>query len=212
MTDHDTPDAGLLTDSERDVLTDPDSDASRAKLIDEFSDRIGASFKDIELLYMCLTDDEFRSVFGNDTDTRKHMRYRAHHVFTFLYYGLQLTGDDVTHRITSAIEAAEAASNRDATATLDIITQPFLPLDQQIDAIQNGAIDQVSLQALDRLWYDDTVPPDDVVDAYAALGEPGLTVEDVQTAREDTQSVERMPAPVITSIEPHTGPAPEDDT
>lgn len=214
MSDHHAPEARLLAESERDLLADPEKqpDGKREELISQLGDRLSNTFGDIELLYTVLTEDEIKTLFGGSDDARTTIRAQAHHVFTFLYYGLQQTGDDVRFRIAGAIEAAEAANNRDATVTLDVTTQPFLPPAQQVEALKSGAPEQVSVQALDRLWYDDQVPPADVVDVYAALGEPGLTVEDIVAAREDTVMVERMPAPVITDINVTSGPPVEDDT
>ena len=213
MSEHRAPQEGLLSESEREALTDPEQQSphTRDELIDKVADRLWETFGDIELLYIILTEDEFRSAFDDATDTRRCVRARAHHVLAFLYYGLQLTDDDVTYRIASAIEAAEAANDRDATVTLDVVTQPFLPPDQQIEALKNGAYEQVSAAALDQLWYDERVPPSDVVDAFSALGETELTVEDVVAEREGTELVERMPTPVITDVEVNAKAPAEDD-
>lgn len=212
MSDHHAPESGLLSENERELLTDPEKqpDGKREELIDQLGGRLSETFGDLELLYMILTEDEFHTVFGGSDDSQTAIRAQAHHVFTFLYHGLQLTGDDVSYRIASAIEAGEAANDRDATVTLDITTQPFLPPAQQVEALKSGALEQVSLQALDRLWYDDQIPPVDAVDVFAALGEPGLTVEDIEAMREDTEMIERMPAPVITDVEVTSEPPTED--
>lgn len=212
MSDHHAPESGLLSENERELLTDPEKqpDGKRNELIDQLGDRLLETFGDLELLYMILTEDEFHTVFGGSDDSQNAIRAQANHVFTFLYYGLQQTGDDVRFRIASAIEAAEAANDRDATVTLDVTTQPFLPPAQQVEALKSGALEQVSPQALDRLWYDDQVSPAGVVDVYAALGEPGLTVEDIVAAREETEMIERMPAPVITDVEVTSEPPTED--
>ena len=213
MSEHRAPQEGLLGETEREALTDPEGEVphTRDELIDKVAHRLWETFGDIELLYMILTEDEFRSAFADTADTRRCVRSRAHHVLAFLYYGLQLTGDDVTYRVASAIETAEAANDRDATVTLDIVTQPFLPPDQQIEALKNGAYEQVTAAALDQLWYDEQVPPADVVDAFAALDETELTVEDVVAERKWTELVERMPTPVITDVEVNTKAPAEDD-
>jgi len=185
------------------MLAEPDSqyDVSREELVDQLADRLWGIFSDIELLYMTFTDAELQSVF-NDSERRDGaIRAPVQHVLAFLYLGLQLTDDDVTHRLTSAITEAEAANDRDATVLLDIVTQPFLPPKQRIQALKNGNAEQVSIGALDRLWYDDQVPPEDVVAAFTALYDEELTVEDVETEREGAAMFERMPAPVVTNVE-----------
>lgn len=213
MNGHHTAEETLLSESERAELTDPEnqSETTRDELLDQLRDRLWGVFEDIELLYMTLTEDELRELFGGSDGTQGSIRARSQHALAFLYYGLQLTDDDIAHRITSAIEEAEAANDRDATVTLDIVTQPFLPPEQQIQALKDGNYDQVSAEALDRLWYDERVPPADVVDAFAALGEEELTVEDVAAEREGAAMLERMPAPVITDVEVTSEPA-EDET
>lgn len=207
-----TPGKELLSEDERKSLADPETqdDEARSALVDHITDRLWRLFDDIELLYMVLSDDELREIFAGPDERQGSVRARAQHVLAFFYYGLQLTDDDVVYRITSAIEEAEAANDRDATVTLDIVTQPFLPPEQQIQALKNGDYDQVSVDALDRLWYDERVPPADVVDAFAALGEDELTVEDVMAEREGAAMLERMPAPVITDVEVVSEPTTED--
>lgn len=213
MSDHHTAEETLLSESERTKLTDPEnqSETTRDELLDRLRDRLWRVFDDIELLYMTLTEDELQELFGGSDATQGPIRARSQHTFAFLYYGLQLTDDDVAHRITSAIEEAEAANDREAMVTLDIVTQPFLPPEQQIQALKDGNREQVSAGALDRLWYDERVSPTDVVDAFAALGEEELTVEDVMAEREGAAMFERMPAPVITDVEVTSEPT-EDDT
>ena len=212
MSNSNTHPAGLVTAEEADLLSDSeiqDGDA-RSALVNSITERLWRTFDDIELLYMVLSDDELRKIFAGPDERQGSVRARAQHVLAFLYYGLQLADDDVVYRITSAIKEAEAANDRDATVTLDIVTQPFLPPEQQIQALKDGDYDQVSADALDRLWYDERVPPADVVDAFAALGEDELTVEDVMAEREGAAMLERMPAPVITDVEVVSEPTTED--
>lgn len=194
---------GLLSGGERKVLADSNSQCEdrRDELIGHLRDRIRGAFNDFELLYMVLTEDEVREVFGGSDTTQEAIRARVQHVLAFLYFGLQLTDDDVTHRIISAIKEAEAANDREASVTLDIVTQPFLSPEQQTRALKNGNYEQVSAEALDRLWHDERVSPTDVVAAFAALGEEELTVSDVVAEREGAAMIERMPAPVVTNVE-----------
>jgi hypothetical protein len=212
MSNSNTHPAGLVAAEEADLLSDPeiqDGDA-RSALVSSITDRLWRTSDDIELLYMILSDDELREIFAGSDERQASVRARAQHVLAFLYYGLQLADDDVVYRITSAIKEAEAANDRDATVTLDIVTQPFLPPEQQIQALKDGDYDQVSVDALDRLWYDERVPPANIADAFAALGEDELTVEDVMAEREGAAMLERMPAPVITDVEVVSEPTTED--
>jgi hypothetical protein len=212
MSNSDTHPTGLLTDEEADLLSDPEvqDGEARSALVNSITERLWRTFDDIELLYMVLSDDELREIFAGPDERQGSVRACAQHVLAFFYYGLQLTDDDVVYRITSAIEEAEAANDRDATVTLDIVTQPFLPPEQQIQALKDGDYDQVSVDALDRLWYDERVPPANIADAFAALGEDELTVEDVMAEREGAAMLERMPAPVITDVEVVSEPTTED--
>jgi len=203
MSDQIPTEEALLDKQERELLIKPDcqSEKTRDDLVSQLQDRFQRTLNDIKILYMTLTEDEVERLFGVSEGTHGTIRANAQHILAFLYYGLQLTDDDINHRIASAIKQAEAANDRDATVTLDIVTQPFLPPEQLIQTLEDGNFDQVSAEMFDRLWYDDRFSKADVVDVAAALGETELTADDVATAREKTAKFERIPSTVITNVE-----------
>jgi len=204
----------LLNEHERDLLTNPDcqSNKTRDELVNKLQDRFQRTLNDIKILYMTLTEDEVEQLFGVSDGTRDTIRANAQHMWAFLYYGLQKTDDDISHRITSAIKEAEAANDRDATVTLDIVTQPFLPPEQLIQTLEDGNFDQVSAEMLDRFWYDDRFSKADVVDVAAALGETELTADDVATAREKAADFERIPSTVVTNVDVASETSSEDES
>jgi len=203
MSNNNTHRERLLSEGERELLSNSDvqSNKTRDELLTELKYRVWNTFNDIELLYMTLTTDEIEELFGKSDSTYDSTRAHAQHVFAFLYYGLKQTDDNISHRIASAIKEAEAADDCDATVTLDIVTQPFLPPEQLIQVLEDGNFDQVSIGALNRMWHDERFSPVDVVDVFSALGETELTVEDVKEERERTARFERIPSTVITDVE-----------
>jgi len=203
MSDQIPTEEALLDKQERELLTKPDcqSEKTRDELVSQLQDRFRRTLNDIKILYMTLTDDEIKQLFGESDGTQGAIRANGQHVWAFLYYGLQLTDDDINHRIASAIKQAEAANDRDAAVTLDIVTQPFMPPEQFMQTLEGENSDPVSAEMFDRLWYDDRFSKSDVVDIAAAVGERGLTTDDVATAREKAANFERIPSTVITNVE-----------
>lgn len=205
MTDTNPSERSLLTGSDVQLLADPDAvtgntDELRENLVEGLTGRVWSVMQDIKLLYMTLTDEELTTLFEGPTGSPGAVRAPAQHAITFLYYGLQLTDDDLSLRLSNAIEEAEADSGRDAQVTLDILTQSFLSPAEQVQAIKNGHCDQLSPMAIERLYFDERVPPAQVVTALASLGEK-LSVDTLREEREQSTQIERMSAPVITAVE-----------
>lgn len=201
---------GLLTKRERAVLAGEQSSiegeaVSRDDIIEGLHRDFAAAVADFELLYLCLTDEELRSIFGGRDESRgASMRAAAQYVLALMYYGLAVTGDDVEYRVASAIRQAEADRGMHATVELDVVTEPFLPPEQRIAALQEDGFGRVSFEAFDRLLYDERVSDEELAAVVAAIEDEGVTPETIRQERDGVMHLERPPTAVITNVEVET--------
>lgn len=197
---------GLLTECEREMMAGQQSSVadqvvSRDELVERLYNQIPAVLADLELLYLCLTDEELRRVFEEHDDGQgASMRSTAQYVVALMYYGLALTGDDVEYRLASAIQQAEADRGMHASVEVDVVTEPFLPPAQRIAALKEDGFARVSFEAFDRLFYDERVSADEFAAVVSAIDEE-ITVEEIRKERDLMPDFERIPTPVVTSVE-----------
>jgi len=146
--------SGLLTDHEREILTGdhPDADTQRDGVLEAVSTRLPDALVDLMSLYLYLDDDELETVMTGGAESSRSFRAPAQYAYAALYTGLQLTGDDPEHRLVSAIKQAEAAHQRHAQVDLSITTEPFLPPEDRLAALERGDGDRVSIEALEHLF------------------------------------------------------------
>lgn len=197
---------GLFTEREREVMLGQQSSVadhavSREEVVERLYDRIPAVVADLELVYLCLTDAELRRVFEECDDGRgASVRAAAQYVVALMYYGLALTGDDVEYRVASAIRQAEADRGMHASVELDVVTEPFLPPEQRIAALEEDGFARVSFEAFDQLFYDERVSADELAAVISAIDEE-VAAEEIRKEREMMADFERVPTPVVTSVE-----------
>lgn len=198
---------GMLTERERAVLVGEQSSTgseamSRDDPIEGLRREFAATVADFELLYLTLTDEELQSVFeGHDEGDGVSIRATAQYVLALMYYGLALTGDDVEYRFANAIRQAEADRGMHATVELDVVTEPFLSPDQRIAALLGDGGGRVSLEAFDRLFYDERVSAEELAAVVSAIEDEEVTPEAIRQGREGAMHFERAPATVVTNVE-----------
>lgn len=194
---------GLLTNREREILAGEaaGSDDQRSEIVRRLRERLPTTLTDIEILYLYLDDDEFGELFDKDEEIRERMRSLAQYAFAFLYYGLQLNGDDIEYRLSSAIKQAEAAHERNAIVTLNIVTEPFLPPEQRLEALKQDGFNRVSIGAFEHLFYDERVSPESLAEALSISGIEETTPEDLKTEREAAEALLRPPTAVVTNVQ-----------
>jgi hypothetical protein len=198
---------GLLTERERAVLAGEQSSAvgSRADVIEGLCREFAAAVADFELLYLGLTDEELRSVFGERGEGHEaSMRAAAQYVLALMYYGLSVTGDDVEYRLASAIRQAEADRGMHATVELDVVTEPFLPPGKRITALQEDGFGRVSFEAFDRLFYDERVSDEEFAAVVSAIEDQEVAPKTIRQERGGVMHFERPPTAVITRVETET--------
>jgi hypothetical protein len=102
--------------------------------------------------------------------------------------------------IERALRHAYAAINQHASAHLDVVTEPFLPPEKRLEAFETDGLDRVSVDALERLYYDESVPPEafeGVDNGFELLP----SAEEIRQTRADVADVERVPLSVVLDID-----------
>lgn len=195
--------SGLLTDHERQILSGdhPDADTQRDHVLEAVSTRLPDAFADLMSLYLYLDDDELETVMTGGTESNRSFRAPAQYAYAALYTGLQLTGDDPEHRLVSAIKQAEAAHQCHAQVDLSITTEPFLPPEERLAALERGDSDRVSIEALEHLFFDDTTSADDFADALSKFNGEEVSPETIRAEREGAAALARPPVAVLTDVE-----------
>jgi len=195
--------SGLLTDTERDILTGehPDADAQRDSILETVSLRLPDALADLMYLYLYLDDDELETVMTGGQESGRSLSTPVQYAFAALYTSLQLTVDDPEHRLVSAIKQAEAAHQRHAKVDLSITTEPFLPPDKRLAALKRGDGDRVSIEALEHLFFDDTTSAEAFADALSAFNGEDISPDTIRAEREGAAQLARPPVAVITDVD-----------
>ena len=195
--------SGLLTDTEREVLTGehPDTETQRERVLEAVSTRLPDALADLMHLYLYLDDDELETVMTGGAESERSLRAPAQYAHAALYTTLQLTGDDPEHRLVSAIKQAEAAHQRHAQVDLSIKTEPFLSPEDRLAALKRGDSDRVSIEALEHLFFDDTTSADAFADALSVFNGEEVSPETIRVEREGASELARPPVAVLTDIE-----------
>jgi|AntDeeMetagen681_2_1112603.scaffolds.fasta_scaffold03925_4 hypothetical protein len=195
--------SGLLTDHEREILTGdhPDADTQRDGVLEAVSTRLPDALVDLMSLYLYLDDDELETVMTGGAESSRSFRAPAQYAYAALYTGLQLTGDDPEHRLVSAIKQAEAAHQRHAQVDLSITTEPFLPPEDRLAALERGDGDRVSIEALEHLFFDSTTSANDFADALSEFNGEEVSPETIRAERQGAAALARPPVAVLTDVE-----------
>jgi hypothetical protein len=190
---------GLLTDSERELLTNGEEEnEERAEVIQHLSEQFQAVLEEAIHLYVYLPDEELESIFTGD-ELKVDEVMSAQYMLALLYHGLRMKDENLEYRLTVAIEQAESARRRDASVDLDIITQPFLPPEKRLEAIKQDE-GRVSVESLEQIFYDERSSPEEVADALSELDDE-ITPEEIRKEREEMGAIERPPISVVTDVQ-----------
>jgi hypothetical protein len=201
------PTGELLSDEERRVLVGEDAakdtDITRDSLIERLQEQLRVALADFKCLYAGLTDDELAAVAaGSSTD--RSLQGPAQHLLAFLYLCLQADGDDVEFRLVSAIKQAEATRGQQATVQLDVITEPFLPPKDRLQALKEDEFQRLSFEGFDQLFYDERVSPEELASVLSAFQTEDVAPETIRREREGLDQIERLPPAVVVGAEQST--------
>lgn len=194
--------SGLLTETERDVLSGehPKADPERDVVLGAVSTRLPDTLRDLIQLYLYLDDDELEAVMTGGEQSEMSLQFPGQYALATLYTALQLTGDDVEHRLVNAIKQAEAAQQRHAHVDLSITTEPFLPPEERLAALKRGDSDRISIEALEDLFFDDTTSAADFADALSVFNGEEVSPDEIREEREATDNFARPPTSIITDV------------
>ena len=194
---------GLLTDTEREILTGkhPEANTQRDSVLEAVSTRLPDALVDLMYLYLYLDDNELETAMIGGEESDQSLRAPAQYAYAALYTVLQLTGDDPEHRLVSAIKQAEASHQRHARVDLSITTEPFLPPEERLAALKRRDNDRVSIEALEHLFFDDTTSADAFADALSVFNGEEISPETIRVEREGTAELARPPVAVLTDLD-----------
>jgi hypothetical protein len=102
--------------------------------------------------------------------------------------------------IERALKHAYAGIDQHASTQFDVVTEPFLPPKQRLEAVATDSLSRVSIDALERLYYDESVPPEafkDVSDGSELLP----SAEEIEQIRADVADLERVPMSVVLDVD-----------
>jgi hypothetical protein len=87
-----------------------------------------------------------------------------------------------------------------ASTRVDIVAEPFLPPRERLEAVTSDGIGRVSIDALEQLYYDESVPPE----AFAEIGDDTElfpSAEEIRQMRAEVADLERVPLSVVLDVE-----------
>jgi hypothetical protein len=199
MSEETTTPAGLLTSAERDILLDEtESEAARNVVRERAQERVRATLRDLEALYRGLRDEDIAAMFDDKSERPAQVLF--HNALVFLFYSMIQTNQQLEPCIERAVQHAYAATDHHASIQFDIVTEPFLPPQRRLDAVSTEGFNRVSLDAFERLFYDDSVPPE-AFDDVASENSIVPSADEVRQIREETAHLERVPLSFVLDVE-----------
>lgn len=163
-----------------------------AEMYEQIRDRVAAVTRDFTALYSRLRDEDITAIFGDETArTGPAPVYDA---LIFLFYSMSQTDQPLEPHIN--LQHAYAETDQHAKTYVDSVCELFLPPQQCRDTVTTDGFDPVSVDAFERLCYDEAILPEafDGVDSEASFVP---SAEEVREMREETADLERIPLSVV---------------
>jgi hypothetical protein len=204
MTDSPTDEVdGLLTQSERQLLGDPDADeAERDDLRDDLRERLYWALRDFSILYPTLRDEDIDAIFDPaDEHRRSDVRSSIQDALGLLFLGMERSSDMIEMRVADAFASAGASLDQNVVVDIDIQREPMPPVEYSLARAERESIDSLSYHELTRLFRSSEVDAERVV---AVCNRDGLstTVPEIEEERAlETTPLERPVQTVVTGIE-----------
>jgi hypothetical protein len=192
---------GILTPTDRQFLCGEladDEGISAARRYQRIRSRLAAAMVDVEALYCGLRDEDIQAVFDDESEGVAAAPF--HTALVFLFYSMLQTNRQPEIYIERALRHAYAAMDQHASTRVDIVTEPFLPPQQRLAAVAADGISRVSMDALERLYYDESLPPE----AFENVGEGHEllpSAEEIRQMRADVTPLERVPLSVVLDVD-----------
>lgn len=193
--------AGLLTDTEAEVLTDPETDAEElTDLRSRVRTRLTETLQDLTVLYPTLPDEDLETVFDPaDEKDQSIIRAATQDGLALLILGMFHGNDMIEMRVRDALVNAGVSYGEEVDVTLSLRRGPLPTLEQfaaQIDA------DGPTKGTLPLFEYFLSQPDADfdTLDEIASDLQMDITATDRDEIQTALASFERYPQTVITSI------------
>jgi hypothetical protein len=193
--------AGILTDTEADALTDPETDVEElTDLRARVRTRLTETLRDLTVLYPTLPDEDLDTVFNPADETdQSTIRAATQDGLALLILGMFHGDDMVEMRIRDALVNAGVSYGEEIDVTLKLRRGPLPTLEQfaaQVDS------DGPTEQTLPLFEYFLGQPDADfhTLEDIASELQMDITAADRDEIQTALASVERYPQTVITSV------------
>jgi hypothetical protein len=194
---------GLLTQSERQLLGDPDADeAERDDLRDDLRERLYWALRDFSILYPTLRDEDIDAIFDPaDEHRRSDVRSSIQDALGLLFLGMERSSDMIETRVADAFASAGASLDQNVVVDIDIQREPMAPVEYSLARVERGSIDSLSYHELTRLVRSPEVDAERVVAVCNRDGLPTTVAEIEEERALETAPLERPVQTVVTGIE-----------
>jgi hypothetical protein len=194
---------GLLTQSERQLLGDPDADeAERDDLRDDLRERLYWALRDLSILYPTLRDEDIDAIFDPaDEYRRSDVRSSIQDALGLLFLGMERSSDMIEMRVADAFASAGASLDQNVVVDIDIQREPMPPVEYSLARAERESIDSLSYHELTRLLRSPEVAAERVA---AVCNRDGLqtTIAEIEEERTlETTPLQRPVQTVVTGVE-----------
>lgn len=201
MTIDTTYPAGLLTNTERETLYDPNVDSTeRAAVCERVRTRLRATLHDCQALYPTLRDADIEAVFCPDGDAeRSTIRAATQDAVGLLALGMLWNDDHIEMRVADAIRYAGFAYGEEVSVTVEVRRSPMPTPEQWLTQRRSDEL-MTGVTLFEHLLWDKDVPPAQIAKVGQQVGED-TSIETVQETRATADWINRAPQTAILSVE-----------
>lgn len=203
MTKTDTPanPAGILTDTEADALTDPETDVKElTDLRARVRTRLTETLRDLTVLYPTLPDEDLDTVFNSADETdQSTIRTATQDGLALLILGM-LHGDDMVEiRVRDAFVNAGVSYGEEIDVTLKLRRSPLPTLEQFAAQVDSDGPTEQTLPLFEYFLGQPDADMDTLEEIASDL-QIDITAADRDEIQTALASFERYPQTVVTSV------------
>jgi hypothetical protein len=203
MTKTDTPanPAGILTDTEADALTDPETDVKElTDLRARVRTRLTETLRDLTVLYPTLPDEDLDTVFNPADETdQSTIRAATQDGLALLILGM-LHGDDMVEmRVRDAFVNAGVSYGEEIDVTLKLRRSPLPTLEQFAAQVDSDGPTEQTLPLFEYFLGQPDADMDTLEEIASDL-QIDITAADRDEIQTALASFERYPQTVVTSV------------
>jgi hypothetical protein len=203
VTDTPTHPAGLLTDAEAKLLTDPDTDLSdHPDVQDRIRTRLTKTLHDCTVLYPTLPTADIDAVFNPDDDAEQSaVRAATQDCLALLTLGMLRSDDLLETRLHDAVQHAGLSDGEEIDATVELRRGPLPTLEQFAAGVAEHGVTDRAFPLFEHFLGDPDADLDILADIAEDLNFNFDADADEHTAhRAQVAALERAPQTVITGV------------